>query len=128
MVHYRSADTSGHRVFYREAGALESPAVLLLHGFPTSSHMFRELIPRLADRPGPRHTGATFPTHKSASSTPATSHWRRTSMRLQRPCGASSGRFSRTPHRSDFSQVAGGQLPSRIWILRSCPIEPLRND
>jgi len=49
MVHYRSADTDGHRVFYREAGERERPAVLLLHGFPTSSHMFRELIPQLAD-------------------------------------------------------------------------------
>jgi pimeloyl-ACP methyl ester carboxylesterase len=50
MVHYRSADTGGHRVFYREAGEPENPAVLLLHGFPTSSHMFRDLIPLLADR------------------------------------------------------------------------------
>src|SRR5262245_24947700 len=50
MAHYRSAATDGHRVFYREAGDRESPAVLLLHGFPTSSHMFRELIPQLADR------------------------------------------------------------------------------
>ena len=50
MVHYRSTDVDGHRVFYREAGERQSPAVLLLHGFPTSSHMFRELIPRLADR------------------------------------------------------------------------------
>src|SRR5262245_47698718 len=50
MVHYRSADTGGHRVFYREAGEPESPAVLLLHGFPTASHMFRDLIPLLADR------------------------------------------------------------------------------
>src|SRR5262249_28729951 len=50
MVRYRSADTGGHRVFYREAGKPENPAVLLLHGFPTSSHMFRDLIPLLADR------------------------------------------------------------------------------
>lgn len=50
MVHYRTADTNGHRVFYREAGEPDNPAVLLLHGFPTSSHMFRELIPRLANR------------------------------------------------------------------------------
>jgi len=50
VVHYRSAVTGGHRVFYREAGEPESPTVLLLHGFPTASHMFRELIPRLADR------------------------------------------------------------------------------
>jgi pimeloyl-ACP methyl ester carboxylesterase len=50
MVHYRSAETDGHRVSYREAGEAQSPAVLLLHGFPTSSHMFRDLIPLLADR------------------------------------------------------------------------------
>src|ERR1700741_3338835 len=50
MIHYRTADTGGHRVFYREAGQLENPALLLLHGFPTSSHMFRDLIPLLADR------------------------------------------------------------------------------
>ena len=50
MVHYRSADTGGHRVFFREAGTTENPAILLLHGFPTSSHMFRDLIPLLADR------------------------------------------------------------------------------
>jgi pimeloyl-ACP methyl ester carboxylesterase len=50
MVRYLSAETGGHRVFYREAGAPESRAVLLLHGFPTSSHMFRDLIPLLADR------------------------------------------------------------------------------
>lgn len=48
-IHYRRADTSGHQVFYREAGEPKSPAVLLLHGFPTSSHMFRDLIPLLAD-------------------------------------------------------------------------------
>jgi pimeloyl-ACP methyl ester carboxylesterase len=50
MVHYRSADTGSHRVSYREAGEPKSPAVLLLHGFPTASHMFRDLIPLLADR------------------------------------------------------------------------------
>src|ERR1700755_468094 len=37
-------------IFYREAGDIDAPVVLLLHGFPTSSFMFRELIPRLADR------------------------------------------------------------------------------
>ena len=47
---YRSASVNGVDVFYREAGAPDAPAVLLLHGFPTSSHMFRELIPQLAER------------------------------------------------------------------------------
>jgi len=46
---YRSVDVDGLRMFWREAGADTSPAVLLLHGFPTSSHMFRNLIPDLAD-------------------------------------------------------------------------------
>jgi pimeloyl-ACP methyl ester carboxylesterase len=49
MVHYRTADVDGHRVFYREDGDPSRPAVLLLHGFPSSSHMFRGLIPLLAD-------------------------------------------------------------------------------
>jgi len=47
-IHKVEAD--GIQVFYREAGDREAPVVLLLHGFPTSSFMFRELIPRLADR------------------------------------------------------------------------------
>jgi pimeloyl-ACP methyl ester carboxylesterase len=46
----RHADADGIRVFYREAGPPQAPVVLLLHGFPASSFMFRELIPRLADR------------------------------------------------------------------------------
>lgn len=49
MVHYRMVDIGEHRVAYREAGSPKNPAILLLHGFPTSSHMFRELISRLAD-------------------------------------------------------------------------------
>src|SRR5262247_1734179 len=46
---YRFAEVDGLKIFYREAGADTSPALLLLHGFPTSSHMFRDLIPALAD-------------------------------------------------------------------------------
>ncbi len=46
----RHAEADGVRVFYREAGPPQAPVVLLLHGFPASSFMFRELIPRLADR------------------------------------------------------------------------------
>jgi pimeloyl-ACP methyl ester carboxylesterase len=49
-VHYRSAKIDGVNMFYREAGPADGPVVLLLHGFPTSSHMFRNLIPLLADR------------------------------------------------------------------------------
>src|SRR5512135_3042058 len=47
---YRTALVDGLKVFYREAGDRQTPAVLLLHGFPTSSHMYRDLIPALADR------------------------------------------------------------------------------
>jgi pimeloyl-ACP methyl ester carboxylesterase len=49
-VHYRTVKSNGMKIFYREAGESTVPAVLLLHGFPTSSHMFRGLIPLLADR------------------------------------------------------------------------------
>ena len=47
---YRTVDVDGVRLFYREAGNPAAPTVLLLHGYPTSSHMFRDLIPRLAQR------------------------------------------------------------------------------
>jgi pimeloyl-ACP methyl ester carboxylesterase len=49
-IHYRKADVDGFKIFYREAGPANATALLLLHGFPTSSHMFRELIPALSDR------------------------------------------------------------------------------
>ena len=49
-IAYRPADVDGFRVFYREAGAPAFPKLLLLHGFPSAGHMFRDLIPLLADR------------------------------------------------------------------------------
>jgi pimeloyl-ACP methyl ester carboxylesterase len=49
-IHYRKADVDGFKVFYREAGPVDAPTLLLLHGFPTAGHMFRELIPALSDR------------------------------------------------------------------------------
>lgn len=49
-VTYNTAKVDGLDVFYREAGPKNAPTILLLHGFPTSSHMFRNLIPRLADQ------------------------------------------------------------------------------
>jgi len=49
-VHYRTTSIEGVNVFYREAGPADAPAVVLLHGFPSSSNMFRNLIPALADR------------------------------------------------------------------------------
>lgn len=49
-LHYRTADVDGCNIFYREAGPVDAPKLLLLHGFPSASHMFRDLIPLLADR------------------------------------------------------------------------------
>jgi len=65
-IHYRQADIDGTGIFYREAGPADAPVILLLHGFPTSSHMFRNLIPALAthyrviapDYPGFGHSEA----------------------------------------------------------------------
>jgi pimeloyl-ACP methyl ester carboxylesterase len=49
-VTYRTVDVDGIKVFYREAGPKDAAMILLLHGFPTAGHMFRDLIPQLADR------------------------------------------------------------------------------
>jgi pimeloyl-ACP methyl ester carboxylesterase len=49
-VTYRNVDVDGIGVFYREAGSKDAPTILLLHGFPTAGHMFRDLIPQLSDR------------------------------------------------------------------------------
>ena len=49
-INYRTADVGGIKIFYREAGSPSAPTLLLLHGFPSSSHMFRDLIPLLAER------------------------------------------------------------------------------
>jgi len=49
-IRYRHQQVGAVEVFYREAGPADAPVILLLHGFPTSSHMFRDLIPLLADR------------------------------------------------------------------------------
>jgi pimeloyl-ACP methyl ester carboxylesterase len=49
MVRYQNVDVDGIKVFYSEAGPKDAPTILLLHGFPTAGHMFRDLIPLLAD-------------------------------------------------------------------------------
>jgi pimeloyl-ACP methyl ester carboxylesterase len=49
LIRYRTADVDGFKVFYRKAGNTDAPKLLLLHGFPSAGHMFRELIPLLAD-------------------------------------------------------------------------------
>ena len=50
MTTFRTVSIDGLDIFYREAGSRDNPTILLLHGFPTSSHMFRNLMPALADR------------------------------------------------------------------------------
>jgi pimeloyl-ACP methyl ester carboxylesterase len=49
-IKYQKVSVDGLNVFYREAGSVEAPVLLLLHGFPTAGHMFRNLIPALSDR------------------------------------------------------------------------------
>ena len=49
-IDYRTADVDGLKIFYREAGKKDAPTLLLLHGFPSAGHMFRDLIPLLSDR------------------------------------------------------------------------------
>src|SRR5579862_6775475 len=49
-IHYHTRRVDGVDIFYREAGPADAPVVVLLHGFPTSSFMYRNLIPALADR------------------------------------------------------------------------------
>src|SRR5437016_2618746 len=50
MIGYRNTLVDGNKIFYREGGSKDAPTILLLHGFPTSSHMFRNLIPVLAEK------------------------------------------------------------------------------
>jgi pimeloyl-ACP methyl ester carboxylesterase len=57
-VSFRKADVEGFNIFYREAGPTDAQTLLLLHGFPSASHMLGDLVPRLADRFHLRHFGA----------------------------------------------------------------------
>ncbi len=50
MTTYHHANVKGQKLFYRQAGSSDSPTIVLLHGFPSSSHMFRDLIPQMADK------------------------------------------------------------------------------
>lgn len=77
VVHHRYATVQGHRLFYREAGSADAPAIVLLHGFPTSSFMFRTLIPALADRYhviAPDHLGFGYSDAPSADEFDYTFH------------------------------------------------------
>jgi pimeloyl-ACP methyl ester carboxylesterase len=69
-VSYRTIAVNGLDIFYREAGPIDGPTVLLLHGWPASSHMFRDLIPKLADRfhlIAPDYPGFGFSSQPSTS-------------------------------------------------------------
>ena len=91
VTHHRTATIDGVNIFYREAGPAEAPVVLLLHGFPTSSHMFRNLIPALADRyhviaPDYPGYGQSDMPDRATSPTPSTtspSSWTACSSRLR---------------------------------------------
>jgi len=69
-MNFKTADVAGLRIFYREAGDPSKPNIVLLHGFPSSSYSFHDLIPRLADRfhviapdyPGMGYSEAPAPT------------------------------------------------------------------
>ena len=79
-VHYRTVSIDGLEVFYREAGPRHAPTILLLHGFPTSPHMFRDLIPLLAERfhvvaPDYPRYGYSLTPGVPSSTTPSTT-WR----------------------------------------------------
>ena len=78
-VFYRTLNVEGLEIFYREAGPRDAPTVLLLHGFPSSSHMFRNLIPMLADK---YHVVAPdFPGY-GESSAPSVNHFEYSFERL----------------------------------------------
>ena len=49
-INYGKVNVDGFNIFFRQAGPRDAPSLLLLHGFPTAGHMFRDLIPQLADR------------------------------------------------------------------------------
>jgi len=68
MITYHNTEIEGLNVFYREAGPKDAPTLVLLHGFPSSSHMFRELIPKLADKfhlVAPDYIGFGYSAHPS---------------------------------------------------------------
>lgn len=71
-VRHRTVEIDGLEIFYREAGPRDAPTIVLLHGFPTSSHMFRDLIPRLANKY--RVIAPDYPGY-GLSSAPPVSEW-----------------------------------------------------
>ena len=137
VTRHRTAKIDGVEIFYREAGPADAPVVLLLHGFPTSSHMFRNLIPLLADRyrviapdyPGfgqsasadratstytlrevRRHGGRTYSTQLGADALRAVRDGLRRARRL--PPGDQASRTRPRTHRPERQRLREG--PARI--------------
>src|SRR5438105_3198378 len=91
-MRYTTAKVGDLDIFYREAGPTDAPTVLLLHGFPTSSQMFRNLIPALADR---HHLVAPDYPGFGHSSMPPRSGWERARPPSTWPaCGSASATWS----------------------------------
>jgi pimeloyl-ACP methyl ester carboxylesterase len=130
VTRYRSIDVAGIDVAYREAGAAQAPVVLLLHGFPTSSRMFRDLIPRLSDRyrviapdyPGFGHSGVPDRANFAYNFDNLTAVVERLLDRLD------VGAF--TPYLMDFGGPVGCRLalkyPDRVpaLVMQNAPLYP----
>jgi pimeloyl-ACP methyl ester carboxylesterase len=113
-VSYRTISINGIDLFYREAGPADGPTVLLLHGWPASSHMFRDLIPKLADRfhvVAPDYPGFGF------SSQPATTEFDYTFENLARLVDAFIDALGVTKL-SMYVQDYGGPIGMRIATKR----------
>ena len=108
-VLYRTKTIGGVEVFYREAGPKTDPAMLLLHGFPTSSHMFRALIPTLAD---------------STTSSRRICQALASQMCLLTSATPTLPRISRTRSRSLLKRLASTATPSTFLIRRARRVSP----
>jgi pimeloyl-ACP methyl ester carboxylesterase len=123
VVSYRTVDVDGVGVFYREAGPADAPVLLLLHGFPSSSHMFRNLIPLLADRYrviAPDLPGFGF------TVVPASAHYRYTFANLAKTIGDFTDRLELDQYAIyvfDYGAPVGYRLalaqPDRVTALIS---------
>src|SRR5262249_15969445 len=99
LIAHRTAQVDGLSVFYREAGAPATPKLLLLGGFPASSHQFRNLIPALANRfhsSRPTTRASATPTCLTTSSTPSTGSRRSSRACSSRPASTRLGSTTRT--------------------------------
>ena len=103
-VFYHTLNVEGLEIVYREAGSRDAPTVLLLHGFPSSSHMFRNLIPMLADK---YHVVAPdFPGY-GESSAPSVNDFDYSYERLVLLC-------YKTSQASSITKRAGGELLDKM--------------